>query len=464
MRKARIICTLGPASSSPEVLEAMVHAGMDVARLNFSHGTHDEHRARVELLRKISKKLGKPVALLQDVQGPKIRLGRFEGGSTQVQDGQLVTVTTRKVLGARDVLPTPITSLTRDVKKGDPILLDDGRVRLEVLSVRGKDIRCRVIVGGVLKDHKGINLPGAAVSVPTLTRKDQLDLAFGQELGVDYVALSFVRSAKDVLLARKYVAKLGTPLIAKIEKPQAVANLDAIAEVSDGIMIARGDLGVEMPIETLPGTQKAAVRSANQRGGLVIVATEMLESMIGSARPTRAEVSDVANAIYDGADAVMLSGETASGKYPVEAVRMMAKVVVEAERRNHQRENPFTRTEDIATGVAAAAVSAADRLHSAAIIAFTESGQTARLISELRPHSRLVALTPRPEIVRRMNLYWGVTARVAPHLTSTDAMIQKVRHLCAQEGWARPGQTVVIVAGTPLGEPGNTNLMTVRRL
>jgi pyruvate kinase len=464
MRKARIICTLGPASSSPEVLEAMVHAGMDVARLNFSHGTHDEHRARVELLRKISKKLGKPVALLQDVQGPKIRLGRFEGGSTQVQDGQLVTVTTRKVLGARDVLPTPITSLTRDVKKGDPILLDDGRVRLEVLSVRGKDIRCRVIVGGVLKDHKGINLPGAAVSVPTLTRKDQLDLAFGQELGVDYVALSFVRSAKDVLLARKYVAKLGTPLIAKIEKPQAVANLDAIAEVSDGIMIARGDLGVEMPIETLPGTQKAAVRSANQRGGLVIVATEMLESMIGSARPTRAEVSDVANAIYDGADAVMLSGETASGKYPVEAVRMMAKVVVEAERRNHQRENPFTRTEDIATGVAAAAVSAADRLHSAAIVAFTESGQTARLISELRPHSRIVALTPRPEIVRRMNLYWGVTARVAPHLTSTDAMIHKVRHLCAEEGWAKPGQTVVIVAGTPLGEPGNTNLMTVRRL
>ncbi len=464
MRKARIICTLGPASSSPEVLEAMLHAGMDVARLNFSHGTHDEHRARVELLRKLSKKLGKPVALLQDVQGPKIRLGRFEGGSTQVQDGQLVTVTTRKVLGARDVLPTPITSLTRDVKKGDPILLDDGRVRLEVLSVRGKDIRCRVIVGGVLKDHKGINLPGAAVSVPTLTRKDQLDLAFGQELGVDYVALSFVRSAKDVLLARKYVAKLGTPLIAKIEKPQAVANLDAIAEVSDGIMIARGDLGVEMPIETLPGTQKAAVRSANQRGGLVIVATEMLESMIGSARPTRAEVSDVANAIYDGADAVMLSGETASGKYPVEAVRMMAKVVVEAERRNHQRENPFTRTEDIATGVAAAAVSAADRLHSAAIVAFTESGQTARLISELRPHSRIVALTPRPEIVRRMNLYWGVTARVAPHLTSTDAMIQKVRHLCAEEGWAKPGQTVVIVAGTPLGEPGNTNLMTVRRL
>lgn len=464
MRKARIVCTLGPASSAPEVLEAMVLAGMDVARLNFSHGTHDEHRKRVELLRKISKKTGHPVALLQDIQGPKIRLGRFEGGATTITDGQEVTVTTRKVMGQGGLLPTPISALTRDVKKGDPILLDDGRVRLEVRSVRGKDIRCVTVVGGVLKDHKGINLPGAAVSVPTLTPKDLVDLAFGQELGIDYVALSFVRSAKDVQLARKYVSKLGTPLIAKIEKPQAVDQLDAIAEASDGIMIARGDLGVEMPLEMLPGTQKAAVRSANQRGGLVIVATEMLESMINSPRPTRAEVSDVANAIYDGADAVMLSGETAAGKYPVETVRMMARVVVEAEKKNHLREHPFLRTDDISTGIAAAAVDAADRLRSAAIVAFTESGQTARLISELRPHSRIIALTPHPAIVRRMKLYWGITAHVTPRQSSTDAMIQRVRTLCAHESWARPGQTVVIVAGTPLNEAGNTNLMTVRRL
>ena len=463
MRKARIICTVGPSSNSPEILEAMVRAGMDVARLNFSHGTHEDHSRRVALLRKISRKLERPITLMQDVQGPKIRLGRFAGGTIHLVERQLVTVTTRKVLGGGDVLPTPITSLTRDVKKGDPVLLDDGRVRLEVLSVRGKDIRCRVLVGGQLKDHKGINLPGAAISVPTLTRKDIDDLAFGQELGVDYVALSFVRTASDVRQARKHVAKLGTPLIAKIEKPQAVQDLDAIAEAADGIMIARGDLGVEMPLEKLPGTQKDAVNAANERGGLVIVATEMLESMMNSPRPTRAEVSDVANAIYDGADAVMLSGETAAGKYPVEAVQMMAKIVEEAEKRPQPRPQPWQRTEDISTGVAAAAVSAGDRLHSAAIVAFTESGQTARLISELRPKSRIIALTPHPAIVRRMGMYWGITGRVA-HIKSIDDIIGVVRRLCASHDWARPGQTVVIVAGTPVGQTRSTNLMTVRRL
>ncbi len=464
MRKARIICTIGPSSSTPEVLEAMVVAGMDVARLNFSHGTHDDHRARAELIRKISRKVGKPIAILQDIQGPKIRLGRFVGGATEVTTGQRVTLTTRKVLGGGGLLPTPITSLTRDVRKGHPILLDDGRVRLEVLQVRGKDISCRVIVGGTLKDNKGINLPGAAVSVPTLTEKDILDLAFGQELGVDFVALSFVRSAKDVRQARAYVEKLGTPLIAKIEKPQAVADLDAIAEASDGIMIARGDLGVEMPLEQLPGIQKAAVTAANARGGLVIVATEMLESMINSPRPTRAEVSDVANAIYDGADAVMLSGETASGNHPVETIKMMAKIVREAERLNTSRPTPYQATQDISTGVAAAAVNAADRLGSAAIIAFTESGQTARLISELRPRSRIIALTPHPAIARRMSLYWGVSGHVTPSITSTDGLIHAVPRLCAQQGWGEPGQTVVVVAGAPLREQGNTNLMTVRRL
>ncbi len=464
MRRARIICTIGPSSSTLEVMEAMLLAGMDVARLNFSHGTHDEHRARVELLRKASKKTGRPLALLQDIQGPKIRLGRFATGTCEVHADQLVTVTTRKVLGGNDVLPTPITAITRDVKKGDPLLLDDGRVRLEVLSVSGHDVRCRVLVGGVLKDHKGINLPGAAVSVPTLTKKDLADLAFGQELGVDYVALSFVRTAKDIEKARKYVAKRGTPLIAKIEKPQAIAALDAIAAVSDGVMVARGDLGVEMPLEQLPGLQKDAVKAVNAGGGLVIVATEMLESMVNSPRPTRAEVSDVANAIIDGADAVMLSGETAAGRYPVEAVRMMARVVTEAERRPVARPSPFARTEDISTGVAAAAVSAADRLGSAAIIAFTESGQTARLISELRPHARVIALTPHDEVIRRLMLCWGVTPVHAPRLTSTDAMIAEVRKLCLKHGWAAPGETVVIVAGTPLGKAGNTNLMTVRRL
>jgi pyruvate kinase len=278
----------------------MVRAGMDVARLNFSHGTHDEHRRRFELVHAAAKKVGRTVAVLQDIQGPKIRLGRFEGGVAEVKTGTRVTVTTRRVLGTSSVLPTPIASLPRDVKKGDPILLDDGRVRLEVLRVHGRDVECQVLVGGTLKDHKGINLPGAPVSVPALTAKDRADLEFGQRLGVDYVALSFVRSAADVLEARKLVRRRGTPLIAKIEKPQAVDALDAIADVADGVMVARGDLGVEMPLEKLPGLQKAMVKKVNLKGGLVIVATERLESMVSNARPTRAEVSDVANATSTG--------------------------------------------------------------------------------------------------------------------------------------------------------------------
>ncbi len=464
MRRARIVCTLGPASSSLEVLTAMVKAGMDVARFNFSHGTHEDHQRRAALLRKAARRAGREVAILQDIQGPKIRLGRFEGGATEVKAGQMVTITTRKVLGGGALLPTPITSLPRDVRRGDPILLDDGRVRLEVLKVQARDVRCRVLVGGLLKDNKGLNLPGAAVSVPAITRKDELDLAFGQQLGVDYVALSFVRSARDVERARAHVRRLGTPLIAKIEKPQAVAALDEIARVSDGVMIARGDLGVEMPIEQLPGIQKAAVKTANARGGLVIVATEMLESMVSSPRPTRAEVTDVANAILDGADAVMLSGETASGKYPVEAVRTMATIVAEAERLGVPRDRPFERTVDVSTGVAAAAVEAADRLGAPLLVTWTESGRTARLISELRPHAPILALTPSPEVVRRVCLYWGVRGHVAPRLHATDAMLEYVRTLCRRERLAPRGAPVVVVAGAPFNQAGQTNLMTVRRV
>ncbi|HZH76293.1 MAG TPA: pyruvate kinase, partial [Archangium sp.] len=313
MRKAKIICTLGPSSDTAEVIEGLIRAGMNVARLNFSHGTHEQHRRRVNLIRRASKKLGVPVAILQDIQGPKIRLGKFEGGCLEVKTGQTVVVTTRELLGHGTTIPTPIKSLPKDVEKGHPILLDDGRVRLRVEKVQGRDVTCHVELGGMLKDHKGLNLPGALVSVPTITEKDMEDLAFGQEVGVDYVALSFVRSAEDILRARKLVAQRNTPLIAKIEKPQAVENLEAIARVADGIMVARGDLGVEMPLEKLPAIQKHMVRTVNRMGGLVIVATEMLESMVNNARPTRAEVSDVANAILDGADAVMLSGETAAG-------------------------------------------------------------------------------------------------------------------------------------------------------
>ncbi len=464
MRKARIICTLGPSSDSEAMIEGLVLGGMDVARLNFSHGTHAEHGARIARLRKVANRTGRQVAILQDIQGPKIRLGQFLGGQAVVADGARVTVTTRKVLGTQILIPTPVPSLPKDVKAGDPILLDDGRVRLRVLKVKGQDVLCDVEVGGKLKDHKGLNLPGCAVSVPTITRKDLEDLKFGQDAGVDYVALSFVRTAADIHRARAYVAKLKTPLIAKIEKPQAVDALEEIAEAADGIMVARGDLGVEMPLEKLPALQKWMVKRTNERGGIVIVATEMLESMVTNIRPTRAEVSDVANAILDGADAVMLSGETAAGKYPLEAVRTMATIVRETEKGLVPRPSPFTSTDDISTGVAVAAVEAADRLKDAVIVAFTESGYTAKLISELRPTVKLLALTPHLHIVRRMALYWGVTARKTARLASTEAMVKQVRRLLLAEKLAKPGAPIVIVAGVPLNQPGFTNLITVIRL
>ncbi|HYO66993.1 MAG TPA: pyruvate kinase [Archangium sp.] len=467
MRKAKIICTLGPSSDSAEVIEELVRSGMNVARLNFSHGTHDQHRRRVNLIRRAAKKLGVPVAILQDIQGPKIRLGKFEGGCLEVKTGQTVVVTTRELLGHENIIPTPIRSLPKDVETGHPILLDDGRVRLRVKKVQGKDVTCLVELGGLLKDHKGLNLPGALVSVPTITEKDMEDLAFGQEVGVDYVALSFVRSANDIHQARKLVAQRNTPLIAKIEKPQAVADLDAIARAADGIMVARGDLGVEMPLEKLPAIQKRMVRTVNRLGGLVIVATEMLESMVNNARPTRAEVSDVANAILDGADAVMLSGETAAGKYPVEAVATMARIVEETESgvvRNLEHPPFPDAKDDISTGVAAAAVAAAEQMKIGTIVAYTERGLTARLISEFRPTAQIIALTPNPETVNRMALYWGVKAMQVGRLQSTDAMLRQVRRLCNDEGICKVGTPVVIVAGVPLNEPGRTNMMSVHRI
>jgi pyruvate kinase len=465
MAKAKIICTLGPATETAEILEGLVRAGMNVARLNFSHGEHPEHESRVRLLRKVCRKLGAHVALLQDVQGPKIRLGMFEGGQLWVKTGGSVTVTTRAVTGGGDLIPAPVPSLPRDVKSGDPILLDDGRVRLEVVKVRGHDITAKVIVGGLLKDKKGLNLPGAPMSVRTLTPKDVKDLRFGEKLGVDYVALSFVRSAKDIRDARRLLVRSKTPLIAKIEKPQAVAALHEIALAADGVMVARGDLGVEMPLEKLPSVQKRMVAEVNRLGRLSIVATEMLESMISNSRPTRAEVSDVANAIFDGADAVMLSGETAAGKYPVEAVDTMRRIVEEAELNFSPR--PFTAfegLEEISIGVAAAAIAACNQLSVDTIVAYTESGHTARLVSELRPRARILALTPNPEVVRRVQLYWGVEGRLVGRLQSTDAMVAQVRRLCRADAHCSPGKPVIIIAGVPLNEPGNTNTLSVHRI
>lgn len=466
MRKAKIICTLGPASDSEEILEAMIRAGMDVARLNFSHGTHQEHRRRVQHVRRLAKKLGRNVAVLQDVQGPKIRVGRFEGGKVELPTGGKITLTLRDVLGRPGLVPVKVPSLTKDVKKDDMILLDDGRLRLRALRVGRSELECLVESGGVLKDHKGLNLPGSAMSVPTVTAKDQEDIAFGQELGVDFLALSFVRSADDIRRARALVSRRGTPIVAKIEKPQAVAALEEIAACADGVMIARGDLGVEMPLEKLPTVQKQAVRLVNAQGGVVIVATEMLESMVSNIRPTRAEVTDVANAIFDGADAVMLSGETAAGQHPVLAVETMARIVEEAEQGASPAltTDPIQRTDELSAGVAAAAVAASRQLGIDLIVAYTESGSSARRISELRPEAKILALTPHPEIVRRVALYWGVQGLLVGRLQSTDAMLRQVRRLCAEHHLAARGTPIAIVAGVPLNQSGNTNLMTVHRV
>jgi len=464
MRKAKIICTLGPASESTEVLSGLIRGGMDVARLNFSHGTQEDHRRRMTAIRRLSKALHRPVGILQDVQGPKIRIGQLSGGRVLLAAGQQVALTTRRALGNAELIPVTASHLPRDVKPGEPVLIDDGRVRLRVLKVKGSEILSEVELGGTISDHKGVNLPNSHLSIPCITEKDKGDLKFGQKMGVDYVALSFVRSAQDIAHARPYVARLGTPLIAKIEKPQALENLEEIAGAADGVMIARGDLGVEMPLERLPGIQKNALHKVNAMGRLSIVATEMLESMVTNSRPTRAEVSDVANAVFDGAGAVMLSAETAVGKYPVQAVTTMAKVVVEAEKRSTPPPSPFEHSKRIETGVAAAAVAASTQLKISTIVAYTESGYTARLISQFRPPAKILALTPNPSILRRMALYWGVLARLVTRVQSTEEMITQMRQICRRDRLCMPGSPVVVVAGVPLNVPGNTNLMTVRRV
>ena len=334
MRKTKIICTLGPSSNTPERIEALIQAGMDCARLNFSHGTHDDHAEVFRRVRQASERLGRPVAILQDLCGPKIRVGKMKGGKVTLEEGAEVTITTKKVIGTASRIPTEYEALPQDVRRGEPILLDDGLIKLEVLKVKKDEVKCRVVNGGVLKDRKGMNLPGSAVSQPALTEKDIADAEFGKQLGVDYVALSFVQGPEDVRALREILGDPmsgGTPIIAKIERPNAVERLDAIIAAADGIMVARGDLGVELPPEKVPVIQKIAIERGNAFGKLVITATQMLESMTKNPRPTRAEVSDVANAVFDGSDAVMLSGETAAGDHPVESVEMMSSIVMEVE-------------------------------------------------------------------------------------------------------------------------------------
>lgn len=469
MRKAKIICTMGPASREEPTLGKLVEAGMDVARLNFSHGTHDDHLRAIGAVRRAAEVAGRPVGLLLDLQGPKIRVGSVEGGKALLEPGTEVTIgVDTSVPGNAQRFSCSYAGLPDDVSLGDPVLINDGAIRLEVSAISGKEVRCRVVVGGVLSDHKGINLPGTPVSIPALTPKDIEDLQFGLAHEVDYVALSFVRSADDIRLIKKYAP--ATPVIAKLEKPQAVDRVDEIAQLAEGVMIARGDLGVEMPLERVPLIQKSAIERTSHYGKIAIVATQMLESMIVSPQPTRAEVSDVANAVLDGADAVMLSAETAIGAHPIGAVKTMAAIVEEVERSARYQSLPdptLDRGEStFATAVAKACAAAAGQLGIGTICVYSRTGETARQVAEYRPQARIVAFTASEVAYRRMALYWGVSARrVKKPFETTDEMIATIAQTLVSAGEAMRGEAIVIASAVPPNRPTfGASMMQIHRL
>ncbi|MFQ5913962.1 MAG: pyruvate kinase [Nitrospinota bacterium] len=463
-RRVKIVGTLGPASSSPEMIARLIRAGLDVARLNISHGTIQEHADTLRNVRRAAADLGNPVAVLCDLPGPKIRVGEILGGGVSLKAGEEIILTGRRVMGTARRVAASYPGLAREVRPGDRILIDDGRIHLTVHEILGRDIRCRIVHGGMLRSHKGINLPGSALSMPSLTRKDREGLTFAVEHKADYVAVSFVRSAKDIQTARRFMRRQGDriPIIAKVEKPQAVENFDSILDETDGVMVARGDLGVELLPERVPMVQKRIIEATNVRGYPVITATQMLHSMIENPQPTRAEASDVANAILDGTDAVMLSGETAAGRYPVEAVTMMSRIIQETERSS---DGPFRdfpdRSFSPSTAVAAAACQAARDVSARAIIAFTRSGWTARWVSKHRPRVRLLAYTPDEAVLRRLSLDWGVTPFSMPLGDRIEEMIEWVEGDLLRRRLVRRGEAVVIVGGSPVSEGGPTNLLKV---
>jgi pyruvate kinase len=468
-RKAKIVCTIGPSSSSDAVLRDLVRSGMDVARLNFSHGTHEEHARRIERLRRAAEREGRSLGILQDLSGPKIRTGRLKYRTpVALKAGSQLTITPRDVPGTASVISTTFSELAREVEPGARILLADGLIELRVLALRGDDLECEVINGGLLGEHKGINLPGALVRVPAITEKDQEDLEFGLKHGVDLVAVSFVRTAEDVREAKRLIAarNANVPVIAKLEKPQAIEHLEEILDVADGVMVARGDLGVEVAPEKVPIIQKHAIRRAAEWRKPVITATQMLESMIENPRPTRAEASDVANAIFDGTDAVMLSAETAVGKYPREAVAIMSRIVVEAE--DHMQSGVPRRRRDgaqlsISETICESVAHAAQDLDMRAIAVFTETGTTARLISKYRPHAPIYAFSAVPEVRNRMNLLWGVQPLSCKHAPSSDDMVRAAEATLLENKAVEPGDVIAVVAGTSQSS-GSTNFLRLHRI
>ena len=470
-RRAKIVATIGPATRAPEQLLGLVEAGMDVARLNFSHGTHEDHAPVVDALRRIAEDVSRPVAILQDLQGPKIRIGPLTAGSVHLDAGAHLVLTTTAAPGDADRISTPYAELPQVVRPGDDILLSDGLIRLTVRAIDADDVRCEIVEGGTLRERAGMNLPHTGGSAPSLTDKDIDDLSFGLRMGIDYVALSFVRRAADVedLKARIRTHGAHAAVVAKLEKPQAIDNLEAILLAADVAMIARGDLGVELSPERVPFVQKDIILRAAVHKVPVITATQMLESMIEHPRPTRAEASDVANAILDGTDAVMLSGETAIGRHPLATVRMMHRIVAEAEAhapylphlgRPRRADDEVSSFEDAA---AEAACGAAADIKARAIVAFTESGFTARLISKYRPATPIFAVTPREDVCRRLALCWGVTPLRAEPVQGTGRMIATIDSRLRQEGLVALDDPLVILAGTPFGVPGTTNLVRLHR-
>ena len=471
-RRAKIVCTIGPASDGEERLRRLLDAGMDVARLNFSHGTSDEHSRRLQLLRRLARECGKTIAILQDLQGPKIRTGALEGGKpVELRAGSRVTITTRPTPGNARVISTTFHALPREVGPGSRILLSDGLIEFRVERVVGRDVVCRVVNGGELGEHQGINLPGIALKISALTAKDRRDVEFAIHHSVDYVALSFVRRPEDVLRLKRFLARAGKniPVVAKLEKPEAIDRLDDILRVADAVMLARGDLGVELPPERVPVIQKRVIERANAMKVPVITATQMLESMTMHPRPTRAEASDVANAIFDGADALMLSAETATGQFPSEAVRMMARIISTAE--TSPRYGWFARwrrrsdeTLPVPEAICESVAHMTETMNLKAVAVFTQSGSSARLVSKYRPRVPVFAFSPLTGILRRTALYWGVRPVHMPRVRSTDGMVEGASSRLRELGAAKPGDLIAVVAGTPIARRGTTNLLKLHRI
>ncbi len=465
--KTKIVCTIGPSSNSPEIIKALIEEGMSIARLNFSHGSHQDHGQMIERIRSAAAEAGRPIAILQDLCGPKIRVGEIPHPGIQLSTGEMIVLTTEKDPAGEDRIPVSYSGLPSQVKVGDRILLADGIMDLTVERTGESEIVCKVITGGVLTSFKGINLPTSSLDIPAMTEKDRRDLLFGLDKGVDYIALSFVRTAADIHEIKKLVHRQNkqTPVIAKIEKHEALDYIDAIIAAADGIMVARGDLGVEIPLEKVPNIQKELVRKANRLGKPVVIATQMLRSMVDAPRPTRAEAADVANAVLDGADAVMLSEETASGEHPVGAVRYMARIAASAEEKYpHQKYLEVLQRKGTAESVAYAAAILSKNLSASAVVATTRSGSTATHISRFRPQQPVIALSPDEMAVRKLALYWGVMPFFLPIIEDTDEMVEQAALAAMEKGHVHKGDRIVITAGRPIWAAGTTNMLWVKEL